>query len=132
MCVDRVPEAMENTEREQESALERELTAALQHVDAPAGFADRVMARLNEEEAGPAKLRGRLLRWPVLRPWFSGAAAAALIAGLFATQTAVEHHRARERRVQQATAQFELAERITDRALQQARRQIQQAGVPLD
>ena len=132
MCVDSRPEEMDRNVTEQESALERQLIVALQRVDAPAGFADRVMARALDSGPRVPVARGKVLAWPVMRAWVGGAVAAALVAGLFATETAVEHHRARERRVQQATAQFETAERITDRALEQARRQIQQAGVPLD
>lgn len=110
-------------------SLEQDLFTALRHVDAPEGFADRLMARALQEPAPASRAasRGKLLARPVVRPWLGGAVAAALIAGLFATETAMEHHRARERRVQQATEQFETAERITDHALEQARRQIDQA-----
>lgn len=121
-----------------ESALERDLTAALRHVDSPRGFADRVVERalagqqVSAPIPAPEPRRAKVLAWPALRPWIGGAVAAALVAGLFATETAVQHRRAQERRVSQATAQFETTERITDRALEQARRHIAQAGVPLD
>jgi hypothetical protein len=135
------PEDIDIFETEGEaSAFHRDLTAALRHTDPPGGFADRVMARALAgeqpavlERAEPAeKPRGKLIAWPTVRAWVSGAVAAGVVAGLFAAETAVEHRRAHERQVVQATAEFQTAERITDQALEHAREQMAKAHVPLD
>jgi hypothetical protein len=141
------PEDMDIFETEGEaSAFHRDLTAALRHTDAPHGFTDRLMARALAGEqpraiAQPTALepttdaqkpRGKVIAWPTVRAWVSGAVAAGVVAGLFAAETAVEHRRAHERQVTQATAEFQTAERITDHALEQAREQMAKAHVPLD
>ena len=103
---------------------EHELTEAMRGVDPPAGFADRVIARVRVPEQTQAKV----LRMP-LRPrmWTSGAIAAALLAGAL---TGEQVHLRREReRAELAQQQFEAGMRITDEALQHAREQLESAGV---
>jgi hypothetical protein len=106
--------------------LEQDLLQALERVDAPAGFAERAMARVS---AAPAQ-RGKLLMMPSrVRAWASGAVAAALVVGVFAGQQV--HERRERQKAALAEQQFETAMRITDQTLDQVRLQLQQAGVPV-
>lgn len=108
------------------AGLERELTQALRHVDAPEGFAERTMARV--QASGPT--RGKLLTMPArVRVWGGGAIAAALVVGVFAGQQVHERHE--RQKAELAEQQFETAMRITDQTLDQVRLQLQQAGVPV-
>ena len=118
---------MSELERENfESAeLERELAHALRRVDAPEGFAGRVLAA-----AETTPRRAKVLAMPArVRMWTGGAIAAALLAGVFVQREV----RAHERREQAALAQqqFETALRITGDTLDDVRRQLQHAGVEL-
>ena len=103
---------------------EKELKEAMRAVDAPEGFAERVLARA-EASVLP---RARVLTMPHrLRSWTGGAIAAALLVGAF---TGEEVHLRRQReRAELAQRQFETAMRITDRTLEHVRQQLQQAGV---
>ncbi len=101
---------------------EHRLTQAMQHVDAPPGFADRVLQRA---EAPPQ--RKVLAMSPRVSTWLTGAIAAALALGVF-TGERIHQHRERER----ANQEFETATRITDQALAHTREQLQRAGVPLE
>jgi hypothetical protein len=106
--------------------LEQELKLALRHVDAPAGFAERTMARV--QPAGAP--RGKLLTMPArLRVWSGSAIAAALVVGVFAGQQV--HERRERQKAELAQQQFETAMRITDQTLDQVRLQLAQAGVPV-
>ncbi len=117
--------------------LEAALRRALRPEIPPAGFAERVMARaLAENAAAPVVTAGRpqngkLLHWPQSRFWITGAVAAALIAGVFEGGLAYRHVREQQRRIVEATHQFQTTERITVHALAQAREQLQRAGVSL-
>lgn len=123
--------------------MDPELEAALRQVlrpeEPPAGFADRVMARAGVPIAAPreamAQGAGRpgakVLAWPVRRVWVGGAVAAAVLLGCFEGGEAWHRVREQQRRVAAATAQFETTERVTVRALAQAREQLQRAGVPI-
>ena len=120
--------------------LEVQLRRALRPEDPPSGFADRVLARAGVARAQPPPVpappggehsRGRLLSWPMRRPWVSGAIAAALVLGCFEAEITWQKVREQERRVAQATAQFQTTERVTVHALAQAREQLQRAGVSL-
>ena len=123
-------------------AFEADLRRTLHHRDAPAGFADRLVARaLAGERAAPVltpgnasltSVEGKLRRWPERRLWLTGAIAAALIAGLFGGEVEYRRFREQQRRVAEATRQFQTTERVTVRALAQAREQLQRAGVPLN
>ena len=101
---------------------EHRLTQALQHVEPPSGFADRVLQRAEE-----LPQRKVLVMSPRVGTWLTGAIAAALALGVFTGERLHQRHE-RER----ATQQFETATRITDQALAHAREQLQRAGVPLD
>jgi hypothetical protein len=109
---------------EQWSRFEEELSDAMRRVDPPEGFAERVMARAQAND----KPRARIVPFPRrARVWVSGAIAAALLAGVFvAEQMRLRQER---ERTELARQQFEAAMRITGETLQQARQQLQQAGV---
>ena len=106
----------------EEKQFEHRLTQALQRLDAPQGFADRVMERV---EATPR--RKVFVMSPRTSTWVSGAIAAMLAIGIFTGERVHQRHE-RER----AEQQFETATRITDQALAHAREQLQRAGVPLE
>ena len=112
-----------------ESEFERELVRAMRRVDAPEGFAERVMARAQTARQARAAV---IPLWHRARVWASGAIAAAVLAGVFAGEQ-VHARRERERaelaRRQFARQQFDAAMRITGETLEQARQQLQEAGV---
>jgi hypothetical protein len=113
-----------NEPAESFAELEQYLTQALRRVDAPNGFAERTMARARQAEAP----RGKLLVMPTrLRVWTSGAVAAMLVAGVFAGNQI--HVRRERQKTELAQQQFEAAMRITGETLDEARLQLQQAGV---
>lgn len=111
--------------------LERELTSALRPLDPPSGFADRVLARALAPvgTSEQPQQRAPLLQWSRRSAWAGWAVAAGLLASVFLGGDAWQQHRAKQLRCAEATAQFETAEKITDRALDQVRQQIAQAGV---
>lgn len=117
-----------------EERLEQELTLAMRRVDAPAGFAERTLARARqlEDEHPAAKVYARQSSrraWSGWMTWASGAVAAALLGGVFvAEQIHVRHQREQAALVEQ---QFEAGIRITDQALDHARAQLQRAGIEL-
>ena len=109
--------------------LERQLRQALRPVDPPAGFADRVIARTRTDAAAQPK-RARILMFPALRSrvWIGSAVAAMLLVGVAGEQA---HQRMEQRRkAEEAQKQFETALKVTDRALDHARQQLQRAGIP--
>jgi hypothetical protein len=108
-------------EREQ---FEQDLTRALRRVDAPEGFADRVMARAREQQRPPARVFVMQRRQ---QAWLGGAIAAALLLGVFGAEQ-IEQRQQRERAMM-AQQQFEAGIRITDDALDHARDQLERAGV---
>ena len=113
---------------------EKQVAKALQRVDAPEDFAERVMQRA---EADSFVVSARVPRaWAVLgswrwmmSPWAGGAVAVLLVAAVFATGARVHEEHVRQA---QATQQFEQATQITDRALEHAREKLRKAGVDLD
>ena len=120
--------------------LEPVLRQALRHEDPPAGFAERLMARaiagdrpapLSAAAGSESAKAGKVLHWPMRRLWVRGAIAAALILGLFEGESTYKRIRDQQRRIAEATAQFQTTERVTVHALAQAREQLQRAGVPL-
>ncbi len=124
--------------------LEAALRLALRPEIPPAGFADRVMARALATEpqvqasngqgktSDPAIVhKPKLLHWPQSRLWITVAVAASLLVGIFEGGVALKHVREQQRRIVEATKQFQTTERITVHALAQAREQLQRAGVPL-
>lgn len=114
-------EPMSNLE---EQKFEEELTRMMRSVDPPAGFADRTMARVVASSKMPAKV---IVMKQRPRPWFSGAIAAALLLGVFFAERV--HVRREREQAAQAQSQFEAGIRITDRALEHTRQQLQRAGV---
>lgn len=119
-------------------SLEPALQQALRHEDPPAGFADRLMARAAAGDP-PAHTAAalnhlgtnKILAWPTRSPWVRGAIAAALILGALEGESTYRRIREQQRRIAEATAQFQTTERVTVHALAQAREQLQRAGVPL-
>jgi len=111
---------------ERPSDFEIQLAGALRPVDAPEGFAARVM-----ERAGTPAVSTKVvvMRLPMaVRGWAIGAIAAMLAVGAFVgDQVHVKHQEAAV-----ATQQFEAASRIEDKVLQQTRERLAKAGVPLD
>jgi hypothetical protein len=115
----------EEREFEVTKEFEMKLTHALQRVDAPEGFAARIMDRVAEPaEAKTGKViafRSRVQRYAAL------GLAAMLAVGVFGLN---EMHQRHERAA--ATQQFETASRITDQALAHTRQQLARAGIALD
>jgi hypothetical protein len=106
---------------------EQQLTQALCHVDPPKGFAVRVL----ERTAPPARAATMRRRMAKLRgrAWIGGAIAAMLMLGVVVgDQVYVRHER--EQAVL-ANRQFAMAMRVTNRALDQTRAQLKQAGLML-
>ena len=116
-------EKLPDSSAEDFGALERDLRQALRPVDAPSGFAERVLARSRESS------RVRVYAFPARRLWIGGAIAAMLLAGIAGQQVHQLHQR---RKADEAQRQFELALQVTDRTLQHARLQLQRAGVSLE
>ena len=104
---------------------ERQLTQALRHVDAPEGFAARVMEHAaTAEESLPVPPR---FLPPRIRAWVGGTIAAMLVLGLLAAEQV--HLRHEREQVALARQQFETAMRVTDHALDQTRVQLEHAGL---
>lgn len=137
-----------------DAAFEQELVLALKHVDAPEGFAARLMDRAARGDVaaaisvpamgsssprviplartpGPAPSRegkGKLLFFPRVQAWMGGAIAAMLVAGVFIGQHAWEQH---QKQVE-AQHQFETAEQITNATLEHARERLRAKGISLN
>jgi flagellar hook-basal body complex protein FliE len=122
---------------------EKQLSKAMERVDAPENFAERVMQRAEVENfAATSHVRKsghgapkwwELTSWRwMTSPWAGGLVAAMLVAGVFLTGEHVHREHERQVQVQQATQQFETATQITDRALQRAREKMRRAGVDVD
>jgi hypothetical protein len=110
--------------------LEQELKRALERVEPPMGFAERVMARAAEADRETAGRRGnwwayfvqaRGLRWAL-----TGALCLAIAAG------GVGYHLAEQRRLagEQARDQLMLALRVTASKLQLAQAEVRQMNSP--
>jgi hypothetical protein len=115
---------------------EKQMAKTLRRVDAPEGFAERVMQRAEAESAHVVKVRFDEPKWWELRswrwmtsPWAGGAVAALLVASVFLTGAHVHEEHVKQA---QATQQFETATQITDRALAHARETMKRAGVNAD
>jgi len=126
---------------------EQELARALQRVDAPEGFAARLMDRAAKGDTAtvvevpavevpgrspgpsPKSGSGRLFVMPRRQwmAWASGAIAATLVAGLFTGQRVHEQH---ERRAA-AEREFDTSMRIRDQALERVRQQLAEQGITL-
>jgi hypothetical protein len=104
--------------------LEQELKKALRRVDPPSGFAERVLARAEEE--AKQKARPRLwFNWLGMGP-MRWAVACALC--LVLASSGIVYHLEREKRGEQAKEQLMLALRITSGKLQIATESMQQVN----
>ena len=110
---------MELSPREAE-AIEAELRQGLRHVPAPAGFTDRVMARVAEREAARQVRSSKMVAFAGLHRnagvWTSIAAALLLAVGGNVMYTRHVHQ---EREAAQVQAQMDLAMELTGHALDQ-------------
>ncbi|WP_158786996.1 hypothetical protein [Granulicella sp. L46] len=107
---------------------ELQLARAMRRVDAPEGFAARVMDRA----ASPVEVEQKVL---VIRPrsglwrlqaWMGGALAAVLALGMYGAE--VLHQRREQAKADQ---QFAVAMQATNHAIAQTREQLQRAGLKL-
>ena len=97
----------------------------LRRVDAPEGFADRVMQRV------PAQRRGRLLTFGPARQFMAAAAVLLVAVALgFGVRYAeqVQRQRAEDAKARAAAEQFSLAMQVTGRTLFVVQQRIDQAG----
>ncbi|WP_263380691.1 hypothetical protein [Granulicella paludicola] len=111
---------------------ETKLTQAMQRVDAPEGFAARIMDRVAKPAEAvavpPAPTTGKVIAFRSRVQRYAALGLAAMLAlGVFGLE---EIHQRHEREA--ATQQFETATRITDQALAHTRQQLAKAGVQLD
>ncbi len=110
-----------------DKGFEQELRRALERVDAPDGFAERVMARAVQGKPPAARvLTMRPGVGPARTKWLSGAIAAAALAAI---AIGGQMHLRRQREAEAAERQFEAGVRITDQALERTREQLALAGV---
>jgi len=114
---------------------EKQLSKALQRVDAPETLAKFLIAatEVKSESVLPWKQRKHKFAFyvPRMQMWMGGALAAVLVMGAFVGER-VHREQEREFQTQQATQQFEQATQITDRALEHAREAMKRAGVNPD
>jgi hypothetical protein len=111
---------------------EEQLAGALKRVDAPQSFGDSVMRAVAVEQPAAPGLLARFFTAFEMPTWATGAVAAALIVGVLAAGQVHERHVRSQVEAQQraeADREFETADRITDRALDHARRQMARVGV---
>jgi hypothetical protein len=108
---------------------ELRLARAMRRVDAPEGFAERVM----ETSASPAEkvivMRPRSGLWQ-MQAWAGGAIAAVLVLGMFGAEQLHQRHE-QAKQTAMANQQFAVAMQVTDHALMQTREQLQRAGLNL-
>jgi len=110
------------------SDFEKDLTQAMQRLDAPEGFAAQMMERAVAESSH----QRRLIATPRRRWWWSGsgiAVAAGLVAGMFVVQQVHVRHEREQAAV--AQQQFEIAMRVTDHALDRTRARLERSGIRL-
>ena len=121
------PELVPHAEPELKLAeFELQLARAMRRVDAPAGFAERVMERTTSPAEKIVVMRPRSGLWR-MQAWAGGAIAAVLALGMFGAE---QLHQRRER--ERADQQFAVAVQVTDHALAQTRQQLARAGLNLN
>ena len=112
---------------------EEQLVRQLRRVDAPEGFALRVLDRVSDHTEQQPPLRARVLTMPAWsfkpRVWVGGAIAAALVLGCFAAQQV--RVKQQQEKAELAQQQFDTAMRVTDHALDQTRAHLERAGFKL-
>jgi hypothetical protein len=106
--------------------LEQELKKALQRVQPPAGFAERVLARAAKEKTQGARPRPWLQRFGTAG--WRWAAVGALCAAL--AISGLVYHQERQKQGEQAKEQVMLALRITSSKLQAATASVQNLSLP--
>jgi hypothetical protein len=106
---------------------ELQLARAMSRVDAPEGFAARIMERAAAPAENVVTMRPRM-RLVRLQAWMGGAVAAALVVGMFGAEQ-VHQRRERAEKAAIANQQFEAAVQVTDHALDQTRQQLARAGL---
>lgn len=117
----------------QDRAFEIQLQQAMSRVNAP-GSLEVALMNLAEAETARENARkvaqkhSRILAVPRMRLWFGGAVAAVLAVGVVSLE-GIHVHREHERKV--ATQQFEEAQQITDRTLEQTRERLASKGIYL-
>lgn len=104
--------------------LEQELKEGLGRVPAPEGFADRVMERIARKD----RLWIRVMPQRVAYVWQMAVAAMALLAVLFGVGE-MAHRREERRRAELVQYQFEVAMRVTGKALSGVGERIGRAGM---
>lgn len=113
---------MDNNERNEAlelEAVEHDLRTCLQHVPAPEGFTDRVMARVSQREAA-RKRKSNIASFAAAHKragWWTAIAATLLFA--IGGDMVHLHHVREERRAAEAQQQLELAMQLTNHALEQ-------------
>jgi hypothetical protein len=108
----------------QADQFEEQVMRSLRRIEAPKGFAARVLQRAAASEK-PLPLRPRFrrgLRWG----WIGAVVAILVLVALVANQVRVSRERAR---VAQIQAQFDTAMRVTDGALAQTRAELERMGL---
>ena len=112
---------------------EEQLVRQLRRVDAPEGFALRVLERVSADAVRKTPLRARVLTMPAWsfkpRVWVGGAIAATLVLGCFAAKQV--RVRQQQEKAELAQQQFDTAMRVTDHALDQTRAHLERAGFKL-
>ena len=116
--------------------LEQKLEGDLRRVGAPAGFAERVMARVAAEtNDAPSPGRrsgvslGSFFDWRWLRPVLAAAMVLLACFGSLAIHRAHVREVAEQRQAALTQARFALAMRLTSRSLANASREVEEAGV---
>jgi hypothetical protein len=117
---------IEGKGREGDVEFERQLAWSLRRVDVPEGFATRVLERAMTPQRS-LQARPRFLHLP-LSAWAGAIAAMLALTALLANQVQVHREQARVARIQ---AQFDTAMRVTSRALDQTRADLESQGLKL-
>jgi len=111
---------------------ELQMARAMSRVDAPEGFAARVMERAASPAESAQKVVVMRSRFGMARmqAWAGGAIAATLALGMFGAEQLHQRH-VREVQTALANQQFAMAVQVTGHALAQTREQLQRAGLNL-
>lgn len=111
---------------------ELQLARAMSRVDAPEGFATRIMERAASPTESAQKIVVMRPRFGMARiqAWAGGAIAAVLALGMFGAEQLHQRHE-REQQAALANQQFAMAVQVTGHALAQTREQLQRVGLNL-
>jgi flagellar basal body rod protein FlgB len=111
----------------QSDEFEEQLRRSLRRVEAPKGFAARILERAGVSEK-PLLLKPRFRRGPRWG-WIGALATILVLVALVGNQVRVRRERAG---VAQIQAQFDTAMRVTSHALEETRVELERAGVRFD